>query len=164
MKLPVALHAITFVTFVFFASAQTASAAPDLSSPEGYWTTIDDDTGKPKSIVRIQKTAKGHLEGHIVKVVDPTAPKHGLCEKCKGELKNKPLKGLRIMWDLELDDDEWDDGEILDPGNGSVYDCKIKVIEDGKKLRVRGYLGLSLFGRSQVWLRREAPAFMPATP
>jgi len=143
-------------SFVIVVILATTSAWAQ-TSPEGEWTTIDDDSGKPKSIVKISRAADGKLVGHITKVLDADAEPNALCKKCKGELKNKPIEGLRIMWDLAPDgDNEWDDGNIMDPENGKTYDCKMELIEGGKKLRVRGYIGFSLFGRSQVWLRRAA--------
>jgi len=65
------------------------------------------------------------------------------------------LIGLRILWDLRKDGDEWSGGRILDPDNGKVYKCSIAVEHDGKKLRVRGFIGFSLLGRTQFWLRQE---------
>ena len=132
-------------------AAANVAAAPT-SSPVGLWETIDDDGKKVTGVVEISADAEGKLSGRLRYVVDP--PADGKCKKCPGELKNKPLIGMRIMWDLEPQGDgEWDDGEIMDPDNGKVYDCKLALLDGGKRLRVRGYLGISLFGRSQVWRR-----------
>jgi len=118
----------------------------------GYWKTIDDETHKPKSVVHIYKAKDGKYYGRIVKLFrekgeDPN-PK---CDKCPGDRKNKPIIGMVILTKLEkVGKNEWDNGRILDPNNGKIYDCKM-WIEDGK-LQVRGYLGWSLIGRSQTWV------------
>ncbi|MEM7677969.1 MAG: DUF2147 domain-containing protein [Myxococcota bacterium] len=148
--------------FAVIAFMSSSAFAEIPRSPEGEWTTVDDSSGKAKSIVKISRAADGKLLGHIVKVLDEDAEPNAVCVKCKGELKNKPMQGLRIMWDLAPEGDgEWDDGSVLDPENGKTYDCKIKLLEGGKKLRVRGYIGWSLFGRSQVWLRRSSAQKSP---
>lgn len=122
-------------------------------NPEGQWKTISDVTGKPNSIVRIWKE-KAKLFGKVEKVI----PQEGedpnpLCHKCSGERKDRPITGMRILWDLIKNEGAWDGGFILDPDNGKIYRCVIRVTEDGKKLEVRGYIGFSLFGRTQTWLR-----------
>jgi uncharacterized protein (DUF2147 family) len=90
------------------------------------------------------------------KLIDPD-PKDPdpRCDRCEGELKGKPLIGLHILWDLRKDGDAWSGGRILDPDNGKVYKCHIAMEQDGKKLKVRGFIGLSLLGRTQYWLRQE---------
>ncbi|UTW64044.1 DUF2147 domain-containing protein [bacterium SCSIO 12741] len=116
----------------------------------GRWKTIDDETGKEKSIVELYKE-NGKLYGKVVKILNPDKV-DAKCDKCEGELKDKPILGMVIVNDMEWDDDEWDDGTILDPNKGSVYDCKIWLDEDDKNtLYVRGYIGF-LF-RTQNWIR-----------
>jgi uncharacterized protein (DUF2147 family) len=137
-------------------AAGAADAHADSKSPVGYWKTIDDDGKTEKSIVQIYK--KGNkLSGKIIELINPDEP-NPLCTECSGARFNKPVIGMVIMWDLEQDDDEWGDGRILDPDNGEEYGCTIKVVGGGKKLDVRGYIGFSLFGRTQTWLRVPAPA------
>ena len=64
---------------------------------------------------------------------------------------------MEILWGMKKKkDDEWKGGEILDPKNGKTYSCRLRLKDDGKKLEVRGYIGFSLFGRSQMWLREKA--------
>ena len=77
------------------------------------------------------------------------------CDRCEGELKGKPLIGLRILWDLRKDGDEWSGGRILDPDNGKVYKCYVALEDNGEKLKVRGFIGFSLIGRTEYWLRQE---------
>jgi len=92
----------------------------------------------------------GKLHGKIVKLL--TSPEDELCTECPGDKKNEPLLGMEILWDLEDQGDEYDDGEIMDPKNGKVYSCKL-WLEAENELIVRGYLGFSMLGRSQTWYR-----------
>jgi len=119
-------------------------------SPIGRWKTIDDKTGNPKAIVQIY-TEKGKLFGKIEQTLDPKAKK--VCDKCKDERKDQPIVGMVIMRGITLHGDEYSGGDILDPDNGAVYKCKMRVQDHGKKLSVRGYIGFSLLGRSQTWFR-----------
>ncbi|TGD58178.1 DUF2147 domain-containing protein [Flavobacterium humi] len=116
----------------------------------GKWKTIDDATGQPKSIIEIYEK-DGKIYGKIVELLNP-AKRNSTCLKCTGEDKNKPILGLTIIKGLSKDDDEYNGGKILDPESGTLYKCIIKL--NGKdKLEVRGYVGFSLIGRSQTWLR-----------
>ncbi len=118
----------------------------------GKWKTIDDETHKPKSVVQIYKASNGKYYGKIIKLYrEPGEDPNPKCDKCKGKNKNKPIIGMVIITDMKkVGRNEWNDGEILDPASGNVYDCKMWI--EGGKLHVRGYLGWSLIGRSQVWL------------
>ncbi len=123
-------------------------------SVQGYWKTIDDKTDKPRSIVEISEK-DGKVFGKIVKIF-PHEGNKDLCEKCPDDFKNQPILGLQFMWDLKSanqDSTKYDGGKILDPANGSIYRSKLELIEKGQKLEVRGYIGISLFGRSQTWLK-----------
>jgi uncharacterized protein (DUF2147 family) len=115
---------------------------------------VDDVTGKTNSVVRIWED-NGKLYGRIEKLIgDPNDPDRR-CIRCSGDLKNKRLVGLRILWDLTQDGDRWTGGEILDPDTGRIYRCSITLNDGGKKLKVRGFIGLSLLGRTEYWLRDE---------
>lgn len=133
----------------FFFSIACAS-----SSPIGYWKTIDDVTGKPKSIVQIWKTESDVLVGKVIKVF-PAKGKSAkaVCTKCSGIHHNQPVVGMLIVTGLQAKNQRWDNGKILDPENGKTYTCAMHVSENGKKLNVKGYVGLPLFGRSQTWER-----------
>lgn len=136
-----------FLTILFVAVAGMFSAQAQVT---GKWKTIDDETGEAKSIVEIYEQ-NGKYYGKIVDILNP-AKKNATCVNCKGTNKNKPIKGLVIIKDLVKDGDEYNDGEILDPSKGKEYSCTITL--DGKdKLEVRGYMGISLLGRSQTWTR-----------
>jgi uncharacterized protein (DUF2147 family) len=84
----------------------------------------------------------------------PDEDQNPKCEKCEGALKNAPIVGLRILSGLKKDGDEYTGGEILDPENGEVYSSNLHLIDGGNKLSVRGYIGVSLLGRSQTWIRQ----------
>ena len=125
-------------------------------TPVGLWKTIDDDGKTEKSLVRIADSG-GVLTGTIEKVFDP-AKQDAKCDKCTDERKDKPVTGLTIIRNVRQDADEktlWAGGEILDPNNGKTYKTRLKPVEGGKQLEVRGYIGAPLFGRTQVWHRVE---------
>jgi uncharacterized protein (DUF2147 family) len=134
----------------------TAAAASNTSTPVGKWKTVDDRTGKVRSLVAIWEEG-GKLFGKIEKLIDPdpNRPPNPLCIHCIGELKDKPVVGLRILWDLKKDGDQWSGGKVLDPENGKSYRCIVAVEEGGKKLKVRGFIGFSLIGRTQYWTREQ---------
>ncbi len=142
---------LTCLTLIACTGAVRATAA----TPVGLWRTIADNTGEEKSLVRITEV-NGELRGSIEKLIrKPNGDPNPLCDKCSGDKKNKPVIGMMIMNGLKRDGKEWAGGEILDPNNGKTYKCKMSVDESGKKLSVRGFIGVSLLGRTQVWLREE---------
>ena len=118
----------------------------------GVWKNIDDETKQAKALIQISEDANGELSGKIIKLLlNPTA----ICDKCDGERKNQPVDGMTILWGLRKDgENAWSHGKILDPKKGKVYSANIKLIDGGKRLDVRGYLGISLLGRSQIWERQ----------
>ncbi|MFM2231122.1 MAG: hypothetical protein RL607_2380 [Bacteroidota bacterium] len=116
----------------------------------GRWKTIDDETGKAKSIVDIYEQ-NGKLYGKIIEVLNPDS-KGKKCDKCEGADKNKPIEGLVIIRGLKKDGNEFSGGTITDPQTGKVYKCSLSL-ENTQKLRVRGYIGISLLGRTQYWIR-----------
>ncbi|MDH5716567.1 MAG: DUF2147 domain-containing protein [Spirochaetia bacterium] len=124
-------------------------------SPVGEWKTIDDETGKQKSLVQIWIDSNGKLYGKILSLFrEPHEDQDPVCDKCDGDRKDKKIIGMQIIWDLEKDSEsEWEDGYILDPKKGKTYGCNIQVIENGQKLKVRGFIGFSLIGRTQIWHR-----------
>ena len=138
------------------ALALAASAAAwAQATPVGLWKTIDDDTGKEKSLVRISESG-GVLTGRIEKLLDPATKPDAVCEKCTDERKNQPLVGLTIIENAKRDAGDaavWTGGEITDPNNGKSYRLRLKPTEAGKTLEVRGYIGP--FYRNQTWIRVE---------
>ena len=145
------------VFFIGLISLMVLASAMIPTSKEvtGTWKTIDDDTEKAKSLVKLY-ISDGKLYGKIIKLFrEPGEEQNPLCDDCEGALHNKPIIGMQIVNGLELDDDEWegDDG-ILDPKNGKVYDCKIWLDEDNPDiLYVRGYIGFVY--RTQTWHRMK---------
>lgn len=121
------------------------------SSPVGRWQTIDDATGKPKSIVEITDNGD-ELQGKVIKLLNPSKP-NPTCDKCEGERKDQPIEGMTILWGIKQDGDSWGGGKIIDPEKGKVYGAKLTPQADGSKLQVRGYMGISALGRTQEWVK-----------
>ncbi len=118
-------------------------------SVTGKWKTIDDETGKPKSIVEIYEQ-NGKLFGKVVEIL--TDKKEAKCDKCPGADKGKPIKGLTIIKGLKKDGSSYSGGTIIDPNSGKEYKCAIKL-NGSEKLDVRGYVGIQALGRTQTWIR-----------
>lgn len=139
---------------VLFAFASSAVLAQ--GTPAGLWRTIDDKTRVVRSQVRIIEI-NGEYEGRIEKILTrlPDDDPENLCRACEGARKDKPVIGMTILWGLKKDGDQYGGGEILDPKNGRIYRCKMKLLDGGKKLEVRGFIGVSLLGRSQIWEREQ---------
>ena len=135
-------------------SALALRAADFASTPAGRWRTFDDKiAGKAKAIIVLYEE-KGLLFGRVETLVDPDAVK--ICDKCSDERKGRPVTGMVVVRRMKKDGDEYTGGDILDPKSGSVYRCKMRLVDQGRKLTVRGYLGFSLFGRSQTWVRDDS--------
>jgi len=139
--------------FVAAALMGMSSFAAAAGSPVGIWRSIDDKTRQERSIIRITEE-NGELRGVVEKIFEQPGddPAH-LCKECRNERKDKPIVGMTILWGLKKDGDTWAGGEILDPKNGKIYRAKISLSEDGGSLNVRGFIGISLLGRTQTWLR-----------
>jgi uncharacterized protein (DUF2147 family) len=127
------------------------------STPVGVWKTIDDGTKKEKSLIRITESG-GVLTGRLEKLLDPATPPDATCDKCTDERKDKPVLGMTLIRNVKQSDGDkalWDGGDILDPNNGKVYKVRLKPIDGGAKLDVRGYIGMPMLGRTQTWIRAE---------
>ena len=120
-------------------------------SPIGTWITVDDKTGDKKSHMKIYETKTGKLQGDVVKILTP-GRENAKCTECDGDRKDKPIKGMTIVWGLEENGSEWSSGHIIDPSSGKQYKCSMKL-KDKNTLEVRAYLGVSLLGRTQTWTR-----------
>ena len=124
-------------------------------SPVGLWKTIDDESKKEKSLVRITES-NGVFSGRIEKLLDPTTDPKAVCDQCTDDRKDKPVLGMEILRGLKASASDaavFEGGTIVDPNNGKVYRTRLKPVEDGKKLEMRGYIGP--FYRTQVWQRVE---------
>jgi uncharacterized protein (DUF2147 family) len=130
-----------------------SNALANDGSPVGTWKTVDDNTGKVRSLVRITEV-NGEMTGKIEKLFrEPGEDANPKCDKCTDSRKDQPIIGLVFLTGLKKDGDEYSGGQILDPDNGKLYRSKVEVVEGGKKLKVRGYIGP--FFRTQMWLKSE---------
>lgn len=150
------MRAIKFIFSVlglFLLVTQLSLAAE--GSPAGLWQTIDDKSGKPRSLIRISEN-NGEFSAVIEKGLLPTDTGDAVCDKCKDERKGQRIIGMTIVNGIKSKGNNmFSGGKILDPENGKIYRCKMKLNETGDELEVRGYIGISLFGRSQIWNRVE---------
>ncbi|MCD6675255.1 MAG: DUF2147 domain-containing protein [Burkholderiaceae bacterium] len=132
-----------------------AQSSVDARSPVGLWRNIDDETKKPKALVRITER-DGVYYGRIEKIL--TERTDGVCELCTDERKDQPMQGMQIIDGMRASSDEpglYEGGRILDPNNGKVYRSRMRVIDGGEHLEVRGFIGAPLFGRTQTWVRER---------
>jgi uncharacterized protein (DUF2147 family) len=130
-----------------------AVESPAANSPVGRWKTIDEKSGKAKSIVRIWEE-NGKLRGKVETLFrEPGQEQDPVCKVCPEGTRGEKIRGMTILWDLAPAGEWWEGGRILDPANGKVYKCRMLPMESGKKLQVRGFIGISMLGRSQVWVR-----------
>ena len=136
--------AIGLATVPMLASAQ--------QSPVGKWKTIDDETGKAKSIVEITQASNGTLQGRVIEVLSSDRGPNPTCNNCKGANKDKPVKGMTILWGLRPDGaGKWAGGTVLDPAKGKTYKSKLEVKDGGKKLGMSGCV--AFICREQTWVR-----------
>ena len=147
---------MTKFTLVATLTLMLQGAAWAQAVPTGLWKTIDDETKQEKSLVRITESG-GVLSAKIEKLLDPT--KQGTkCDKCTDDRKDQPVLGMTIIKNVKQNADDkalWDGGEILDPNNGKTYKVRLKPVDGGKSMEVRGYIGAPLLGRTQTWVRVE---------
>jgi uncharacterized protein (DUF2147 family) len=136
-------NSLVLLFVLFFQIVQSQSVL-------GKWKTIDDETGKEKAVVEIYEV-DGKIYGRIVEILE-VEHRFKKCTLCQGTDKDKPIMGLIFIKGLTKDGDEYSGGKILDPKNGKLYKCYI-TLEGDDKLKVRGYIGISLFGRTQYWKR-----------
>lgn len=136
--------------FITFLICVLATSSMHSQSVIGKWKTIDDKTGEAKSIVEVFSKS-GKIYAKVVEIFDP-AHKNSVCIQCTGEDKNKSILGLIIIKGLIKDGSEYNSGEILDPENGKQYKCTLSL-DSKDKLKIRGYIGFSLLGRTQYWRR-----------
>jgi uncharacterized protein (DUF2147 family) len=141
----------------------TASAWAQSGSPVGFWQTIDDKTGSPRAVIQITQDQNGVLSGKVVKGLVAGEPIDKRCTLCTDERKDQAIVGMTVLRGMHQDGDNWEGGDILDPDNGKVYKCKMHLEKGGTELVVRGFIGFSLLGRSQTWVR-QAQITAPAHP
>lgn len=140
-------HQLILNIFLFSSAAYSMEV-----SPVGLWKAHDDQ-GKPTGFIRVTENA-GMIIGKVERGL-PEETQAQYCSACKDERKNQPLVGMVMMKGVKAKADYFEGEEILDPFSGNTYRVKLKLKDQGKKMEVRGFVGLSLFGRTQVWERAE---------
>ena len=154
-----AWHAIKRATVAGMLLAAAATAfAQGTHTPVGVWQTIDDNTHHPKALVQITQGDDGTLSGKVIKGLNPHDTPDKRCTSCTDDRKDQLILGMTIIKGMKQDGDKWDGGNILDPENGKVYKCNMRLEDGGQKLVVRGFIGISLLGRSQTWIREDSAA------
>lgn len=141
----------TFMAACLAAPLMALSLSAAAADPVGRWKTIDDQTGKPKSVVEISRNDNGTYSGRIIELLNPSKP-NPVCDKCKDDRKNKPITGMEIIRGMKADGDAFSGGTILKPDEGKVYKSKMQLLEGGKKLEVSGCV--AFICKSQTWLRQ----------
>jgi uncharacterized protein (DUF2147 family) len=137
------------------------SPANQYKTAAGFWQQADDDGFVGGWFFFIERN--GLYEGRLVKMFKkPGAPTYSnACQKCEGDQKDAPMLGLTIVKGMKRDGRKYDEGSILDPRDGTIYHAQMELSPDGKKLSVRGYLGIPLLGQTQVWNRLPDDAMAP---
>lgn len=132
------------------------------SSIDGYWQTVDDKTGNPKGIMQIYTNNDNLIYGKVLGgyPVNGVVP-HQICTKCPAPFTNQPVTGMQIMWgfDYNQQNQDFEDGHILDPDSGNIYHALLIPTDNGQSLKVHGYIGIPLFGRTQMWHRLTTDQF-----
>ncbi|MCC6714728.1 MAG: DUF2147 domain-containing protein [Gammaproteobacteria bacterium] len=137
------------------AAFAVAPNAPADVSPAGRWKVVSDQTNRPVAIMHVFEQ-DGEYRGYIEQLLErPGDAAVSICERCPGELKGQPIEGLVILHGLTGSGGEFSGGHILDPDSGHYYRVKMTVGPEGQTLKVRGYLGISLLGRTQTWYRAD---------
>jgi len=153
------VFALAAITVAVATSIPLRAAGP---TAVGLWEQVDENSGKAESWIKISER-NGVYEGNIVKIFfKPGEDENWVCSKCEGSEKGAPVLGLALIKGMRRNGLSYEDGTIMDPRDGAVYRALMKLSPDGQKLEVRGYLGISLFGRSQVWNRLPDNALGPA--
>lgn len=140
-----------WIKSLLFPAFFCASSLAGAMSPDGLWASLDEKTGQKRAIIQVSQQHH-QLEATVVRIFKQPGDT-GICSLCPGEFKNKPILGMKFAWGLTpTSQNTWTDGHILDPKTGKIYKAKM-VLENDHDLAVRGYLGFSLLGRTQVWHR-----------
>ena len=146
-----------FLAGCVFSAMSALSISAENDPLVGKWKTVDDRTGYSRADVEIRKKADGTYEGIIVNTRNvPGTDKMVICSNCPGELKNKPFIGLPFIWDFKQDPKnprEYQNGKVLDPIGGKIYKGKARLSTTGRHLTLRGYVGVSVIGRSVTWIK-----------
>lgn len=137
--------------------AKPAAGTDARAGAEGLWDQVDEKTGRVRAVTRVENQG-GQLQAFLVKVYPrpgETLDASAICKPCVGEAAGKPVIGLRIVWGLTGTGTEWSGGHILDPENGKVYQAQASLEGNGERLRIRGFVGMPMFGRNVEWRRHD---------
>ena len=143
-----------FILGVFFSVLSCGSMAKDIT---GIWKNIDDKTGSSKAVLEVRKESNGTYTGKIIKVTPlPGYTPKETCVNCPAPYTNKPILGMDVLKNLKQTGEEnYSGGKIIDPLSGKIYSMKAKLSANGNRLSLRGYVGVSALGRSQIWIREN---------
>ena len=145
---------IKILTAVVFSSLSSLAFAQDIT---GTWKNIDDKTGSSKAILEIRQEANGTFTAKVVKVTPrPGYTPKETCINCPAPYTNKPILGMDVLTGLKyVEGLNFSGGKIIDPLSGNIYSMKAKLSTNGKRLNLRGYVGISALGRSQTWIKND---------
>ncbi len=143
-------HPLAFLIAVLLAGA-VPSASAHVVSPRGIWRSIDDRSGEARLVVRVF-AENDEVKGTVEKVLADDASAQR-CEKCEGRLRNQPVLGMLLLWGFRYKDGDYKGGQLVDPDDGKIYRCTMRVADDGSKLMIRGFPGLSFSARSWTFVR-----------
>jgi len=148
------MQKIKFASTIIFSALSSAAFAQDIS---GTWKNIDDKTGSSKALIEIRQEANGSFTGRIIKVTPrPGYTPKETCVNCPAPYTNKPILGMDVLTGLKHTEGEnYTGGRIIDPLSGKIYSMKAKLSSNGKRLQLRGYVGVSALGRNQTWIRQD---------
>lgn len=151
-RLAPALRALALVALLGLPALPAGAVNGGWSTPVGLWSPLD-RSGKPVGLVAIYE--KNGLYYGRIEPLSPKDDRSARCTHCTGSRKNQPLDGLVLMRHLHLRHGRYVGGDIVDPRTGRIYGCELHLIDGGRKLVMRGYLGIPLLGLSQVWQRMQ---------
>lgn len=145
---------IKILAALLFSSLSVHAFSQDIT---GTWKNIDDKTGSSKAILDISQEMDGSYTAKVIKITPPPGytPKE-TCIKCPAPYTNKPILGMEILKGLRHSEGlNYNKGKIIDPLTGNIYSMKAKLSSNGKRLTLRGYVGVSALGRSQTWIKND---------